>query len=232
MQSLIIHMTGAQARAGNVATLLDTLPDARIIPAVDGRNKALEYPTAPGTLHRPHYPFPLRSGERGCFLSHRRCWEEIAASNDPYALVVEDDLHLDPILWHDTLRLIERNATADSFIRLPAKNREPVTTVQDTEGASKLFIPRVIGLQTVAQVVGRSAARRLLDTTETIDRPVDTVLQMHWVTGQPIQTILPNGVSELPGPSTIQKKTRTSGKLMREIRRAVYRMRVARRPQP
>lgn len=231
MHALIIHMTSATARADNVAALLETLPEPRVIPAVNGRVEALNFPSAPGNLHTPPYPFPLSPGERGCFLSHRRCWEEIARGDAPYALIVEDDLHLDPILWPDTLRLIERNATDDSFIRLPAKSREPITTVQDSEGASKLFKPKVIGLQTVAQVVGRNAARRLLDATRTIDRPVDTTLQMHWITGQPVQTILPNGVSELPGPSTIQKKTRTSGKLMREIRRAIYRARVARRPQ-
>ncbi len=231
MQSLIIHLTGTDARRENVATLRETLPDARIVPAVVGRTEALDFPTVPGTLHAPSYPFPLSAGERGCFLSHRRCWEAIADGPDPFALIVEDDLHLDPILWPDALALIVRNADEACFIRLPAKEREQVTSVTDSEGAAKLFTPRTIGLQTVAQVVGRQAAQRLLAATRTIDRPVDTTLQMHWVTGQRVQTILHSGVSEHPGPSTIQKKSRTSGKLMREIRRAIYRARVRRRPQ-
>ena len=224
-------MASATARADTVASLLATLPNAQVSAAGNGRTEMLDFPASPGTLHAPPYPFPLSPGERGCFLSHRRCWQEIATGSDPYALIVEDDLQLDPARWPDALALIQRNADEDSFIRLPAKNREPLTQSQDSEGAAQLFTPKVIGLQTVAQVVGRHAARRLLAATTTLDRPVDTTLQMHWITGQRVQTILPNGVSELPGPSTIQKKTRTSGKLMREIRRAMYRMRLARRPQ-
>jgi hypothetical protein len=57
---------------------------------------------------------------------------------------------------------------------------------------------------------------------------------MHWVHGQPIHTILPNGVAELTadlGGSTIQKKTRTSGKLAREFKRFKYRRAVNARPQ-
>lgn len=224
-------MATAKARADNVSHLMRILPKARVIAAVNGREEGLDFPSAPGNLHAPPYPFPLSAGERGCFLSHRRCWEEIADGPDPFALIVEDDLHLDPTQWPDTLVLITRNADEDSFIRLPAKDREPLTTTLDREGAAQLFTPKTIGLQTVAQVVGRRAARRLLDATQTIDRPVDTTLQMHWMTGQRVQTILPNGVSEVPGPSTIQKKTRTSGKLMREVSRGVYRAKVKRKPQ-
>ena len=231
VQSLIIHMASATARAGNVATLQSVLPNAQVVPAVNGRTEALDYPARQGSLYRPFYPFALTPGERGCFLSHRRCWEIVAGLTAPFALIVEDDLVLDPTLWPTALRLAEQFATKDSFIRLPAKDREPMTDQQGEDGAAKLFTPRRIGLQTVAQVVGRSAAKRLLAASETIDRPVDTFLQMHWVTGQTIQTILPNGVRELPGPSTIQKKTRTSGKLVREIKRSVYRAQVALRPQ-
>jgi glycosyl transferase, family 25 len=120
------------------------------------------------------------------------------------------------------------------FIRLPFKNREQKGAVIATDGDSRLLLPRRIGLQTGCQVVGRAAAKRLLATSEQIDRPVDTFLQMHWVTGQPVHTLLPNGLSEIAGQiggSTIQQKTRTSQKLMREIKRAWYRTQVKLRPQ-
>ena len=124
--------------------------------------------------------------------------------------------------------------TPDHFIRLPAKARETAAQTVAQDGPACLLLPKVIGLQTVCQVVGRGAAQRLLKATETLDRPIDTFLQMHWVHGHSIHTILPNGVSEETaalGGSTIQKKTRTSGKLMREIRRFRYRRAVNARPQ-
>jgi GR25 family glycosyltransferase involved in LPS biosynthesis len=82
--------------------------------------------------------------------------------------------------------------------------------------------------------VGKGAAQRLLDASAQIDRPVDTFLQMHWITGQPIHAILPNGNAEVAhqiGGSTIQTKIPAQGKLAREFKRLIYRARIALRPQ-
>lgn len=234
MRSLIIHMRGDARREPNVRRLLTRLPGAEIVPAVNGRAIAGQTATRPGDLHAPRYPFPLSPGELGCFLSHRACWDRIAGSDDAYALIVEDDFACDPALWPEVLDLIAAHATPDSFIRLPAKRRERPAQPVDSRAHARLFLPRVIGLQTVAQVVGRAAAARLLAASPTPDRPVDSFLQMHWATGQRIHTIHPCGVSELTaelGGSTIQKKTRGQNRLAREIKRAWYRARIAARPQ-
>lgn len=234
MRSFIIHMRGDQKRQGNVKHLLATLPNARIIDAVIGRDVLTTTATAPGTQHDPHYPFPLSPGEVGCFLSHRQCWLRIVESGQDYALIAEDDLGIGPALWPEVLDLIHSHASPDTYIRIPAKHRErPVDDVARRDQA-KLFLPRVIGLQTVLQVVGRKAAQRLLAASEMLDRPVDTFVQMHWVTGQPVHTIIPNGVRELTdelGGSTIQKKTRAGNVLTREIKRAWYRAQADLRPQ-
>ncbi|MEP0154135.1 MAG: glycosyltransferase family 25 protein [Pseudophaeobacter sp.] len=235
MHSLIIHMPGSGKRAANVEHLLFTLPDAEVIEAVNGRAVAAEVSDIlhPGDLHKPSYPFRLSPGEIGCFLSHRRCWQRIVDAGWDYALIVEDDLALDHSLWADVLMLITEQASTDSFIRLPAKRREMPVAQHAQQGESKLFLPRVIGLQTVAQIVGRAAAKRLLAATEQLDRPVDTFLQMHWIHQQQIQTILPNGVSEQTealGGSTIQKR-KSGSKLGREFKRSLYRAQVSTRPQ-
>ena len=81
--------------------------------------------------------------------------------------------------------------------------------MDDSSGELQLITPRVVGLQTTAQLVGRRAAQRLLDLTQKIDRPVDTFLQMHWVTGLKMQAIQPMAVFELHFPgnsSTVQRK--------------------------
>lgn len=236
MKTYVIHMSSSTARQSNAELLRQSLPNAELVEAVNGSDPTQinQIDTLRGTLHRPHYPFALKPGEIGCFLSHRKCWEKIADGPEDYALISEDDLHLDQKLWPHAQNLISIHAGTDSFVRLPAKAREKPVHIQDADNAVRLFVPRVIGLQTVLQVVGREAAKRLLTASEVIDRPVDTFLQMHWVTGQRIQTILPNGVSEITGEiggSTIQKKTRASSKLSREWKRILYRAQVNRRPQ-
>ena len=233
MKTFIIHMDGDEKRAPNVQSLRAQLPNATVLPAVLGKSHLSTYDLHSGTLHHPPYPFPLGAGELGCFLSHRACWKRIVDSGDDYALIVEDDAHFDPARLPRLLDLIHQTATADSYIRLPAKTRETTAGQLHQAGDMCLFLPRVIGLQTVAQIVGRTAAARLLSATQQIDRPVDTFLQMHWITKQPVQTILPNGVSELTtqlGGSTIQKRP-SGNKLLRELRRSLYRYRVSRHPQ-
>ncbi len=236
MHSLIIHMPGSTERGANVERLLQVLPNAEVVEAVDGRLPEVQAttPTAPGDLFRPKYPFPLKGGEIGCFLSHRKCWQHIVDEGWDAALVVEDDLEIAPEKLPALLELIQRHAVPDAFIRIPPKDREPQTAVVDSEQGLALFTPSVIGLQTTAQLVGRDAAKRLLAATETLDRPVDTFLQMHWITGQHVQTILPNGAREktFGSGSTVQQKSGGSGqKLVREIQRFKYRSAVKRRPQ-
>lgn len=235
MHSLIIHMPGSTNRAANVEHLLFSLPEAQVVKAVNGRDVVARNAMSlrPGDLHAPSYPFRLSPGEVGCFLSHRRCWQRIVDSDWEYALIVEDDLALDPPQWAEALALIEAHADAESFIRLPAKRREVAAVQLAQQGDCKLFLPKVIGLQTVAQVVGRAAAKGLLAATTILDRPVDTFLQMHWIHGQRIQTILPNGVSEQTealGGSTIQNR-KSGSKISREFKRALYRSQISSRPQ-
>jgi glycosyl transferase, family 25 len=236
MHSFIIHMRDDRPRQANAEKLLGALPGAEIVDAIVGR-AALATGDArirPGNIHVPHYPFALGPGEVGCLLSHRACWRNIVDRGLEYALIAEDDLAFDPMFWPDVLALISTHARPERYIRIPAKDREVPAQVLAAAGSARLFLPRVVGLQTVCQVVGASAAERLLAATSVLDRPVDTLLQMHWVTGQPIHTIVPSGVRELTdelGGSTIQKKNPTGGVLMREVRRAIYRARVRARPQ-
>lgn len=236
MRSLIIHMRGDQKRQANAKKLLADLPSARIADAIVGQQvlDSAGFPLRAGDLNDPHYPFPLTAGEVGCFLSHRQCWERIVSEGLEFALIAEDDLALDPAIWPETLDLIHSHASAETYIRIPAKHREKPAAMVAKRDQAALFLPRVIGLQTVCQVVGRNAAQRLLDASTTLDRPVDTFIQMHWITGQPVHTILPGGVRELTeelGGSTIQKKSRSGLSPMREIKRTWYRAQIDLRPQ-
>ena len=236
MHSLIIHMSSSIARRENVECLLRDLPNAQVVEAVDGRLPDVQagVDLHPGDLHAPRYPFAIKGGEVGCFLSHRACWQKIVDEGWDAALIAEDDLEIAQDKLGALMALIARNATPDSFIRIPPKDREPHTLITDQEDALTLFTPRIIGLQTTAQVVGRNAAARLLKATEMLDRPVDTFIQMHWITDQKVETILPNGASEkvFGAGSTVQQKSGgLVSKLKREIDRARYRSAINRRPQ-
>lgn len=236
MHSLIIHMSSSTARRPNAERLLRDLPGAELVEAVDGRDPAQVAGVGlrPGDLHAPRYPFALRPPEIGVFQSHRRCWQTILDRGWDRALVVEDDLQVSPPDFARAMRMLDAHMTPDMVVRLPVKGRETPAAVLAQDGDMRLILPRVIGLQCICIAVGARAAERLLRGSEVIDRPIDTWLQMHWVTGQPVHALLPNGNAEIAGQiggSTIQTKTAVSGILAREWTRLVYRTRIALRPQ-
>ncbi len=236
MRSFVIHMSSSTARRENAERLCADLPNAELFEAVNGRDpeQISDVCLHPGNLHRPHYPFALLPTEIGVFQSHRRIWQKMVDENIDLALITEDDLRIDPAQLQQILALLKREATPDHYIRIPVKQREiPAQTIAEENGL-RLVLPWVVGLQCVCQMVGRRAAARMLAATDQIDRPVDTFLQMHWLTGQPIHTLLGSGNREIAGEiggSTIQKSPPFSDKLTREFKRAAYRAKLYSYPQ-
>lgn len=236
MRSFIIHMSSSTARRPNAEQLCKDLPNAELFEAVNGRdpNQIADIRVHLGTVHRPQYPFALRPAEIGVFESHRRIWRKMVEEQIDLAIITEDDLRIDPTRMERVLTMLQPIATPDHYIRIPVKQREIASKTIAEQNGLRLILPMVIGLQCVCQMVGRRAAERLLKATEEIDRPVDTFLQMHWLTGQPIHALLGSGNREVAGEiggSTIQTRPPLSDKLTREFKRAAYRSKLYLYPQ-
>lgn len=229
-------MSSSTARRPNAEKLCAELPKAELIEAVDGRDPAqiAGVKLHPGNLHRPRYPFALRPAEIGVFESHRRIWRKMVDEGIDLAITAEDDLRVDPDRMSAALELLRPIATPDHYVRIPVKQRETAAQTLAERDGLRLILPKVIGLQCCCQVVGRKAAERLLAATDQIDRPVDTFLQMHWITGQPVHSLLGSGNREVAGEiggSTIQTKPPLTDKLTREFKRAAYRAQLHLHPQ-
>lgn len=233
--AFILHLTRATARRENAQTLRDTCGvPAEIWPAVDGKAMPageLEARVDAG-LFAPAYPFPLRMGEIGCFLSHRQIWAEMQNRDIDAALIIEDDAGLEPVLFDKALSLAQANITELGYIQFQTRPPRSSARLIDTNAPCRLLLPTVGGLRTTAQLVSRDAAARLLDVSRVFDRPVDTFVQSHWQTGLRPAMILPSGISEIADlldGSTIQSARKSlAEKLGREFRRGLYRRAVAR----
>ncbi|MAO82233.1 MAG: glycosyl transferase [Nocardioides sp.] len=228
--SFIIHLARATMRKSNVERLAGTAPgDVCVVDAVDAEGLTggviAEWTGKTGRF--PWYPFELRKSEIACFLSHRKVWEMIVESGEPGAFVFEDDVVLDSAEFEKARGLVLRYAEPHHFIRFPCVRREAPGMVIASEQDTHLFRPAVIGLGMQAQYVGRDAAARLLDTTRPFDRPVDTTLQMTWMTGQPAYSVWPSGVSEISsdiGGSMIGSRKSVFERGYRELARPLYRV--------
>ncbi len=231
IEAFVIHLARAHQRRPQVEQLCAALPmPAHIVDAVDGRtlDDAAVAAVYERDLHRPRYPFALGKGEIGCFLSHRKAWQEIVERDLDAGLIVEDDVEVGPD-FPDVLKVATEVSSLADYVRFPRRTRgERTREALATSGDVAVMRTRLPGLGTQAQLVGRDAARMLLDFTRVFDRPVDTTLQMQWLHRVRMLTARPVTLREIHsavGGSVVQAKGRPiSHVLGREVRRSAYRL--------
>ena len=233
IKSYIIHLARASDRRQQVQRLKEQAPvQAEVIDAVDGKTLAAETIEAVyrRLLHKPHYPFELRIAEIACFLSHRKCWQSIVDQNLDAALILEDDVEIDENVFSPAFDLAMQNYSPDVYVRFPQKQREVAASTLATTSTHRLIVPKVTNVGMQGQLVGIGAARTLLDNTRQFDRPVDTLLQMTWLTEVQPTSVYPSGISERSaqlGGSCIGKRKSWREVVKREILRPLYRRKLA-----
>lgn len=228
VNSYIIHLKRSTRRKPLVDALLDNLPSPRVIDAVDGH--ALEEADVSAILKdqivQPKYPFGVMPGELGCFLSHRNVWGHVANGKHNVSLIAEDDTILSPN-FAESLDVALECSGPDTLIRFPVKNREKKDQLIHSADTIEVFRPQEIGLTTTMYLLGKNAAKMLLNNSQFIDRPIDVWLQLRWETKVDSYTIWPSNISSAPldfGGSTIQKKQKSLvSKVKRSVARSRYR---------
>ena len=231
-KAFILHLERAASRGTTVQALRAGLRiESEVLTAVDGAclsPQELDGAYAPRRF-RPTYPFPLTRTEVGVFLSHRAAWRRILDEALDFAFIFEDDAQIDPPAFAALIEFIIAERSAWDYVLLPATPIRSGTPVA-TRGDFKLLRPDAPPLRAIAQIVSLDAARRLLDRTLPFDRPVDTLMQMTWVTGQPVLVASPSPVRDVSlktGGSTVQRKSMSLAERLRhEAMRPIYRAQV------
>jgi glycosyl transferase, family 25 len=231
-KAFILHLERATSRGPNVRSLSACLPlESEVIAAVDGAHltlQELDRAYAPRRF-RPTYPFPLTRTEVGVFLSHRSAWRRILDEALDFAFIFEDDAQIDANAFAALLEFLTAERSAWEYVLLPAKPIRNGTPIAQ-RGELRLMRPDAPPLRAIAQVVSLAAAERLLDRTLPFDRPIDTFMQMTWVTGQPVLVASPSPVRDVSlktGGSTVQRKSMSlTERLRHEAMRPIYRAQV------
>ncbi len=231
-KAFILHLERASSRAATVRALRAALPiESEVLAAVDGAR--LTPPEVDQVYarrrFRPAYPFPLTRTEVGVFLSHRAAWRRILDDALDFAFIFEDDAEIDASAFAALVEFVTLERSAWDYVLLPAaptRGGAPVAR----RGGLTLIRPDAPPLRAIAQIVSVDAAKRLLDRTLPFDRPVDTTLQMTWMTGQPVLVASPSPVRDVSlktGGSTVQRKSMSLAERLRhEAMRPLYRAQV------
>jgi GR25 family glycosyltransferase involved in LPS biosynthesis len=231
-KAFILHLERAISRRPNVEALAASLPiESEVVSAVDGAR--LTQPEVDRSYARrrfePRYPFALTRTEVGVFLSHRLAWRRTVEDKLDFAFIFEDDAEVDPAAFPALIEFVAAERGTWDYVLMPA---QPIRggAVVARRGALALIRPDAPPLRAIAQAVSADAARRLLDRTQPFDRPVDTLMQMPWVTGQPALVASPSPVRDVSlksGGSTVQRKgMRLAERLRHEAMRPIYRAQV------
>ena len=231
-KAYILHLERAVARAANVQRLSARLPiESEIFAAVDGaRLSQAEIDKAYARLRfRPRYPFALTASEVGVFLSHRAIWRRIVDEKPEFGVIFEDDAEIDARLFAGLIEFVAAERAAWDYVLMPATPIRGGTAVA-RRGGLALLRPDAPPLRAIGQIVSRAAAERLLAATLPFDRPVDTFLQMTWVTGQPVLVAAPSPVSDVSretGGTTVQRRSMgLAERIHHEAMRPIYRAQV------
>lgn len=228
--AFIIHLKRAEKRGAHVRALMQRLPvAAEIIDAVDAQQLSeaeIAAVYSRTSRHFPPYPFPLRTTEIACFLSHRKTWQAIVDGNLDAGLVIEDDVDIDPG-FADQLTLAMETVRPGDYIRFPRWTRGEKGGEIARQGGNAVMQPALPGLGMQMQLIGRDAAIALLAATKRFDRPVDTTLQMRWLHPVRMLSARPITIREIDfnlGGTVVQGKKTLSDKLKREVLRPYYRV--------
>jgi glycosyl transferase family 25 len=231
-KAYIVHLERAISRAANVELLRARLPiESEIIAAIDGaRLSQPELDEAYARRRfRPRYPFALTATEVGVFLSHRAAWRRIVDEQRDFAVIFEDDAQIDPGSFAALIEFATAERAAWDYVLLPAAPIGNGAMVA-RRGGLTLLRPDAPPLRAIGQIVSRAAAERLLERTLPFDRPVDTFLQMTWITGQPVLVASPSPVRDVSletGGTTVQRKSMgLAERLHHEAMRPIYRAQV------
>ena len=227
--AFIIHLESAHSRSENVRQLISICPiPARIHPAIDGTlltdhkiDKVYKR-----NLHVPNYPFTMNAGEIGCFLSYRSVWMRMLDEKIDVALIIEDDIQINLDIFSNVLSFAINHIMELGYIKFPIKIRKNYYRVIKSDNHKKICEPIIIPSGTICQLVSSKAARKMLNITEYIDRPIDTFQQLRHISKQRIYSMFPNGISEISiqlSGSIIHSSNISANMISREWERYKYR---------
>ena len=207
LQSLpifVINMARDLERRRYMAERLEQLGlRAEFITAVDGRAlTAADRAVYDGRRAMRTYGAEMMPSEIGCYLSHHRLYERVVRDRIGTALILEDDVRIQPTLPGVLRDLLSCPFDEWLVIRLDCKRRhvaEPASDrlrgrrVADLSGGGALYRLNTHVLGVGAYLIRREGAERMLAYGRRIFMPIDHTMDRFWENG-----ILPFVVRPFP----------------------------------
>lgn len=210
----VINMDDNPQRMADAASELDRLniPFTRFS-AVNGRKIPVDdlahiYDPQANAQRARH---PLIAPEIGCYLSHIRLWEQIAAGDAAGAILLEDDF----IASDDLPAVLDALSADDGDWEIAKlfslKTSQPVVARRPLVGTSELVTPYKVPTTTLGYAIRKDAAARLAACALPISRPIDEDHKHFWELNLRVALVMPPPLrfkEETISPDSIQSARR------------------------
>lgn len=192
MRAWVINLDRSPQRLDRISQQLQAqdLPWRRV-PAVDARAlTAEEAAQLDDTAFRQRHGMPPLAGELGCYLSHVKVMRAFLATDDAFAVVLEDDVLLHPSL-PAVLQGLARHPTRWDVVKLSAVHRgTPVPYLEVAPGHQlAVMLSRCTGSS--AYILNRRAAQAYLEGLLPMQVPYDHVFDQGWRFGLKFRLVTP-----------------------------------------
>ncbi len=192
----VITLPCAHTRQENVrAQMAQAGETFEFVEGVDGATLG-DYPPSYAPRRRQlFFGQDMTMGEIGCFLAHRKVYQEIVRQDLDYGLILEDDISFEPDAINIARGLagsgidfdLVRFCSSEKIMR--SKKRWKVAAIGKNHHLSRLI--EVPG-GAHAYLVSRAAAHRLVQLTERIWVPIDALLAFAWYSKLNLYYFLPS----------------------------------------
>jgi len=178
IQILVISLADSHARQRKVMAEFDkTSMNWRFLDAVRGSALSSIPKEYNSTKVKNLLGFELTPNELGCFLSHKKAWQECVDKNIA-TIIFEDDFCLLPH-FEEAIHFLVENPTSWNAVRLQGLSNVPQEKIHGMGGAEGAFLVRnkADAVGATAYLLKPSAAQILIDSSSDIYEPLDHFLE-------------------------------------------------------
>jgi len=175
IQVLVISLAGSDARQEKVRSELGkTRLQWRFLDAVRGAALVVSPKEYKSEKVKALLGFELTPNELGCFLSHKKAWQECVNKNVP-TMIFEDDFYLLPH-FESAVAFLSTESNKWEAIRLQGLSDVPQERIQENGSMS---LVRNVGdaVGATAYLIKPAAARKLIAASDDIYEPLDHFLE-------------------------------------------------------
>lgn len=156
--------------------------------------------------NRKTYVRPLHKGQIACYMAHVKAWKAIVEQDLDYAIVLEDDAKING-KFSEALKFFDTTFGRWDFVRVQSNAK--LKRVFHSENMGDFSFVQYINTpgNTLAQVVSKSEAIKLLEGLLPFGMPVDTNQQYYYRIGVHIDSLRPPiaSTSEIGEDSVLRK---------------------------